>query len=56
MIVNPERANRILSNLTLVVSDLSAASQESKTDGTLKQILFFTETALAGLRFYIATK
>jgi len=56
MIINRERLNRILNNLSFVVADLTEASIESPTDRTLKNILFATEGALAWLRFYLATR
>lgn len=56
MIINRERLNRILDNLSFVVFDLKEASKESPTDRTLRNILVAAEGALAWLRFYMATR
>lgn len=56
MIINRDRLNRILDNLSFVVFELREASNESPTDRTLKIILFANEGALAWLRFYLANK
>ncbi|MBW4558412.1 MAG: hypothetical protein KME59_21305 [Trichormus sp. ATA11-4-KO1] len=55
MIVSPDRLYRVLEHLDSALAELQEASVESPTDRTLRRVITIVITALAVLRFYVAT-